>query len=168
MKIIPIGTDVEIVNYGGIAWIHKAEALVLNFKPKVILAEDNDIITYDLWPEKVGLKTKVMGHSLTQGNIQYKLEIGAWYSEHQLKVLKMQSIVIVNKCNGRGSYASYRLIGVFTDREKLNKLLIDLINKREITFDVDPAYIKGYSIESISKSIHFVHIREVALNEIQS
>ena len=42
---------------------------------------------------------------------------------------------IVNTCDEWNSYTSFRLVGVFTSRKKLNTILVAMLKKREIEFD---------------------------------
>jgi len=163
-EILPIGTDVEIINYGHLGWIHKSEAAALKFKPKVVLGTSDNIISYDMRPDIIGTITKIRSHTITQDTVKYALEIGAWYNRSQLKKLSNQKVVVVNTCDHLGRYTSYRFAGVFTDRIKLNSYIEDMIRKRQVNFDVDIAYIKEYTIEQLSKSLHFIHLNEVELN----
>lgn len=74
--------------------------------------------------------------------------------------------VIVNSCDAWKTYASFRLIGVFTNRRKLNKCLNDLDKDSSIRNTTDYA-ISEMEVHDLNINLDYVSIEEINLNEVQ-
>jgi hypothetical protein len=73
--------------------------------------------------------------------------------------------VIVHTCNQWKEYTSFSLVGVFTNRKKLNSLLNRMIKNNDIGDDDEPKKVNDLSIEDINNKISFVYVQEITLNE---
>ena len=73
--------------------------------------------------------------------------------------------VIVNICNEWKEYTSFALVGVFTNRKKLNSLLNKMIKNNDIGDDDEPQKVNDLTIEEIQSQISYVSVQEINLNE---
>lgn len=73
--------------------------------------------------------------------------------------------VIVNTCNEWKEYSSFTLVGVFTNRKKLNSLLNKMIKNNDIGDDDEPQKVNDLTIEEIHSQISYVSVQEINLNE---
>ena len=73
--------------------------------------------------------------------------------------------VIVNICNEWKEYTSFTLVGVFTNRKKLNSLLNRMIKNNDIGDDDEPQKVNDLTIEEIQSQISYVSVEEINLNE---
>jgi hypothetical protein len=73
--------------------------------------------------------------------------------------------VIVHTCNQWKEYTSFSLVGVFTNRKKLNSLLNRMIKNNDIGDDDEPKKVNHLTIEQIQVAISYVSVQEITLNE---
>ena len=73
--------------------------------------------------------------------------------------------VIVHTCNQWKEYTSFSLVGVFTNRKKLNSLLNRMIKNNDIGDDDEPKKVNHLTIEQIHVEISYVSVQEITLNE---
>lgn len=75
--------------------------------------------------------------------------------------------IIVNSCNSWKEYASFRLIGVFTNRKKLNRVLNTLIKQGDIDFNSDKKTVNHLTIKEMQVQLDYICIDEIELNKVQ-
>ena len=73
--------------------------------------------------------------------------------------------VIIHTCNQWKEYTSFSLVGVFTNRKKLNSLLNKMIKNNDIGDDDEPQKVNDLTIEEIQSQISYVSVQEINLNE---
>ena len=73
--------------------------------------------------------------------------------------------VIVHTCNQWKEYTSFSLVGVFTNRKKLNTILNRMIKNHEIGDDDEPKKVNHLTIDQIHTEISYVSVQEIKLNE---
>lgn len=74
--------------------------------------------------------------------------------------------VIINSCDIWKTYASFRLIGVFTNRKKLNILIKKMIKNKEIEFGSFNKKVEECSIEDLQNLCNFISLEEIEFNQI--
>ena len=78
----------------------------------------------------------------------------------------MKNVFVVNTCDEWKGYDSFSLVGVFTSRTQLNKILQKLLNEKKITKYM-PETIQESSLKGLQERIEFVHINFITINEEQ-
>lgn len=84
---------------------------------------------------------------------------------------KKNEVYVVNTCDAWQGYNSFRLVGVFTNRKSLNKVLNSLIQDENIAWkcNEEKPYrkVNSYSVDELMVDLEYVNINVVKLNEIQ-
>ena len=78
----------------------------------------------------------------------------------------MKKVWVVNLCNAWKEYSSFQLVGVYSNRVKLNRMLKKFIEKKDIENNTGYA-VEDMSIHDLHSNIEFVSIEEVILNDAQ-
>lgn len=77
----------------------------------------------------------------------------------------VQKYVLLNQCDVWKDYTSFRLVGVFTDRDDLNNVIIKLHKASAIKFDGNISDINEMSLEELYDACMHLHFNEIELNE---
>ena len=73
--------------------------------------------------------------------------------------------VIINQCDEWQSYASFKLVGVFTNRQKMNDTILNLLEREKIEFNGNILKLNELNIQELSREVTYLHLEEVELNE---
>jgi hypothetical protein len=81
-----------------------------------------------------------------------------------------KEVFVVNTCNEWNEYASFRLVGIFTSRRKLNPILNKMLECGDISWHDDENTdfkVNSYTDEELQNQLEYVSIKIVTLNEEQ-
>ena len=86
----------------------------------------------------------------------------------------MKEVYLVNTCDIWMSYDSFRLVGIFTCRRKLNPVLVKLLKEKAIEFE-DDSYsgkdikdvINSFSEYELKSKLSYISIDIITLNQEQ-
>jgi hypothetical protein len=76
--------------------------------------------------------------------------------------------VVLNTCDSWKTFSSFKLIGVFTNRKKLEKVIRKLIKSNDIEVDENSPIelpLKNFTINELNNHINFLSVQEINLNE---
>ena len=72
--------------------------------------------------------------------------------------------LLINQCDEWCSFASFKFVGVFTNREQFNRMIIKLITEKKIEFEGNIPDIKDMSPNDIISHCTYIHSEEITLN----
>ncbi len=73
---------------------------------------------------------------------------------------------VVNTCDQWQAYASFRFVGVFTNRRKLNQALNKLLTEERCKWDgPEKRFVSELSLRDLQINLQFVNINEITLNK---
>ena len=75
-----------------------------------------------------------------------------------------KTAVVLNSCNEWKEYASFQLVGVYTNRKELNKMLNKMLKDKEIELQSNDS-IEDLSVTELHSQIEYASLQEVTLNE---
>jgi len=73
--------------------------------------------------------------------------------------------IVVNSCDRFKQFSSFRLIGVYTNKQYVDKLLRELIKTNKIEYDGTSVALD--SIEELNIKCSYIHLNEIVVNEKQ-
>lgn len=79
-------------------------------------------------------------------------------------------VYVVNTCNEWKTYDSFRMVGIFTTRKKLNVVLNRLLKQEDIAWDDDVCtdrFVNNLMDMELSNNLKYVSIEKLTLNEVQ-
>ena len=82
----------------------------------------------------------------------------------------MKKVYVVNQCDRWKSYDSFRLVGIFTNRKKLNPVLNKFLKDQSIEWDDEECtdrFVNKLTDRELQDELRFIYIELVALNELQ-
>ena len=84
--------------------------------------------------------------------------------------MRRNEVYVVNQCDAWRTYDSFRLVGIFTSRKKLNPVLNRLIKNKSIERDdcpEDGRFVNSLTDRELQDHLKYVHIEVITLNELQ-
>jgi hypothetical protein len=82
----------------------------------------------------------------------------------------MKEVYVVNQCDAWRSYDSFRLVGIFTTRKKLNVILNRLLKNKSIQWydeERSDRFVTFLTDRELQNNLKYIHIEVIKLNEIQ-
>ena len=74
--------------------------------------------------------------------------------------------VILNQCDEWQSYASFSLVGVFTNKAMMCKVLRNLLNEDKVKYTKEhEGYMDQATIQELQDSFTYVNFKELDFNE---
>ncbi len=71
--------------------------------------------------------------------------------------------IVVNTCDEWQSYSSFNLVGVYPNRQHLNKVVRELIKEKVIDFD--GTSVAKMTMEELQDNCTYINFNEITLNE---
>lgn len=86
----------------------------------------------------------------------------------------MKKVILVNTCDIWKTYSSFRFVGIFTNRNKLNKVITDMIKSKAIEFSDSKndgknimEVVKSMTIDELHSNISYLSVELKTLNEAE-
>lgn len=83
---------------------------------------------------------------------------------------KRNEVYVVNTCNVWKWYSSFRLVGVFTSRKKLNPILNKMLNDKQIMWNDETCnkrFVNDLTDKELHNHIDYLSVQVITLNEKQ-
>ncbi len=83
---------------------------------------------------------------------------------------KQNEVYVVNTCNAWKEYSSFRLVGIFTTRRKLNPVLNKLLKSGDIIWNYDKCtmrYVNRLNDNDLHNQLKYISVQVITLNEEQ-
>jgi hypothetical protein len=81
-----------------------------------------------------------------------------------------KEVFVVSTCDAWMSYDSFRLVGVFTSRAKLNPVLNNMLKHRIIVWDDDTRtdrFVNKLTDKQLHNELKYISVELITLNEVQ-
>lgn len=82
----------------------------------------------------------------------------------------MKKVYVVNTCNIWKEYASFRLVGIFTSRKKLNVVLNKMLKDKDIVWSdaiCSKKFVNKLTDSELCDDLDYVNIEQITLNKEQ-
>ena len=86
----------------------------------------------------------------------------------------MKKVILVNTCDAWKTYSSFRFVGIFTNRNKLNKAITDMIKSKAVEFSNSKndgknimEVVKSMNIDELHSNISYLSVELKTLNEAE-
>lgn len=86
----------------------------------------------------------------------------------------MREVILVHTCDSWKTYSSFRFVGIFTSRNKLNKAITEMIKSKAVEFSDSKndgknimKIVESMTIEELHSNISYLSIELKTLNEAE-